>query len=209
MWYGGTLTTAASSSPAPPNSSELTRYDARLRCRRTAAFGSPVVPLVKSSTAVASASQPQPSVSGTVSSSTAARNASRSMTSMPSIPVEPFGDARTRHHDGRGGALDDRPQSVVGQAVVHRYVRLARDGGAVEGDRDGERVLVHQHDVLALRPGQEGARPAGPMGQLGEGEPSLARSDGDAVAQALPRHLQDHAQVHGDLSRRTGAAWRP
>ena len=87
MWYGGTLTMAASSSPAPPNSTELTRYDARFRCRRTAAFGSPVVPLVKRSTAVASGSHPQPSVSGTVSSATAARNESRSMTSMPSIPV--------------------------------------------------------------------------------------------------------------------------
>ena len=46
MWYGGTLTIAASSSPAPANSTVERMYDARLRWRSTAAFGSPVVPLV-------------------------------------------------------------------------------------------------------------------------------------------------------------------
>ena len=69
MWYGGTLTMVASSSPALPNSSEFTRYEARFRWRSTAAFGSPVVPLVNSSTAVASGSHPQPSVSSIDSSS--------------------------------------------------------------------------------------------------------------------------------------------
>ncbi len=46
MWYGGTLTMAASSSAAPANSTVEMMYEARLRWRSTAAFGSPVVPLV-------------------------------------------------------------------------------------------------------------------------------------------------------------------
>lgn len=59
----------------------------RLRWRNTAALGSPVVPLVNSSTATASGSQPQPSLSGRSSPSTDRRNSSRSTTSMPSTPA--------------------------------------------------------------------------------------------------------------------------
>ena len=93
MWYGGTLTMAASSSPAPANSTELTMYDARFRCRSTAAFGSPVVPLVKRSTAMRRGRSPSRRSPSIASSATAARNASALETSMPSMPVEPLGDA--------------------------------------------------------------------------------------------------------------------
>src|SRR5262245_39549811 len=55
-WYGGTLTSAASSSAAAPNSTEPRMYDTRCLWRSTAAFGGPVVPLVKSRIAISSAS---------------------------------------------------------------------------------------------------------------------------------------------------------
>ena len=56
MWYGGTLTSAASSSPAEANSSVCRTYELRWLWRSTAALGSPVVPEVNSSTPIASLS---------------------------------------------------------------------------------------------------------------------------------------------------------
>ena len=56
MWYGGTLTSAASSSPADAKSSVCRTYELRWLWRSTAAFGSPVVPEVNSSTPIASVS---------------------------------------------------------------------------------------------------------------------------------------------------------
>ena len=55
-WYGGTLTSWASSSPAPMNSTVVRMYEVRWRWRSTAAFGSPVVPLVNSRMAMSSGS---------------------------------------------------------------------------------------------------------------------------------------------------------
>jgi hypothetical protein len=45
-WYGGTLTSTASSGPAPANSTVPITYDVRCRCRSTAALGAAAVPLV-------------------------------------------------------------------------------------------------------------------------------------------------------------------
>ena len=56
MWYGGTLTSAASSSSALAKSSVENTYDVTWRWRSTAAFGSPVVPDVNSMTSTSSVS---------------------------------------------------------------------------------------------------------------------------------------------------------
>ena len=60
MWYGGTLTRTPSLSSAAPNSTEPRMYETRCLWRSTAAFGAPVVPLVKSRIEISSGSMPQP-----------------------------------------------------------------------------------------------------------------------------------------------------
>ena len=200
MWYGGTLTIVAWSSPALPNSREFTRYEARFRWRSTAALGSPVVPLVNSRTAVASGSQPQPSVSSMDSSSTVARKSARSMISMPVDALEARGHPDAGDHDRRRGPLDDRAQPVVGQAVVDRHEGLAGDGGAEQRDRTAGEFSSISTTWSPGWAGQPGAGPAGAVTELAEGEPAVEGTDGHPVAEAVGGHLEDHPHVHGRTS---------
>ena len=86
MWYGGTLTSVASSSSALANSKVANTYDTTWRWRSTAALGSPVVPDVNSMTAVASVSGKP---SGAVASSGADTRASTAFFVTTSRPATP------------------------------------------------------------------------------------------------------------------------
>ena len=91
MWYGGTLTRAASSSAAAANSTEPRMYDTRCLWRSTAALGAPVVPLVKSRTAMSSGSIGQLG-SGVSALRTRDRNSLRAVT----VPWDSDASASTR-----------------------------------------------------------------------------------------------------------------
>ena len=199
MWYGGTLTMVASSSPALPNSSELTRYEARFRWRSTAAFGSPVVPLVNSRTAVASGSQPQPSVSSIDSSSTVARKSARVDELDPVDARQALGHARRRRSPWpapparRSSAAGRRPAGSSPARTACR--RWPTPNSAIGHGRASSR-----RSSTTRSPGwaasQVPARRARWPSSAKVSPPSSG-TDGHPVAEAVGGHLEDHPDVHG------------
>ena len=117
MWYGGTLTSAASSSSALAKSSVENTYDVTWRWRSSAALGSPVVPEVNSITSTSS-------VSGMVS--TVGAPGTPASSSLRGDDLEPVDAVEAADHvvvddgDRRRRPLGDAPQVGVGEAVVQR-----------------------------------------------------------------------------------------
>ena len=143
MWYGGTLTSAASSSSAPMNSTVRSTYDARCRWRRTAALGSPVVPLVNSRIATSSGS------------ATARRRRARRRRPRVELGARHHGDAVDAGDAADLGVVaDDQrrrdagqhgPEPIVGQPVVDRRERHA-------GDRAAEQQRGSVAELTSTRP---------------------------------------------------------
>jgi hypothetical protein len=46
------------------------------------------------------------------------------------------------------------------------------------------------------------------LAEVREGQPPVERADGGAVTESVSRHLDDHAEVHREISPTMGAAWR-
>ena len=156
-WYGGTLTSAASSSSALMKSTVVMTYEARWRWRSTAALGSPVVPLVNSRMAMSSGDAA--SVDGASSGSTASQLLEE-LGAGDQLDTVDLPDARRDgvldHDDGRRGAGEDGRQLVVGQAVVHRHVGHAGDAGTEQEGRHDVRVDVDEADPLDAARGAPG-----------------------------------------------------
>ena len=130
-----------------------------------------------------------------------ARNSSRSMTSMPSMPPRRSATPSPAITMARRRPLDDRPQPVVGEPVVHRHERLAGDGRrrTARSGTAGEFTSTSTTCSPGCG-GQPRAGAPGPVAELGEGEAAVEGAEGDAVAEAVGRHLEDHADVHGRAS---------
>ena len=196
MWYGGTLTSAASSSSAPMNSTVPMTYDVRCRCRSTAAFGSPVVPLVNSRMAISSGS-----ASGCVVDRLDRGDLVEEVASQHQLDTVDRSHP-TRHRvvdddDRRGGTSEDRPQLVVVEAVVDRDEGHAGVAAAEGQRRHDVGADVDQADPLDTALARPRPDAAGAVDQLGVGQP--ARATGPvrgAVAERVGGHLEQHRQVH-------------
>ena len=95
----------------------LMMYEARWRWRSTAAFGSPVVPLVNSRMAMSSGStNGRSSSTGDDASRAVARNSSVVMGLDPVAVVEALHDVGAGDDEARREAADDAVQLVIGQA---------------------------------------------------------------------------------------------
>ena len=109
-------------------------------------MGSPVVPLVKSSTAGSSGSTPP---SASASGPSDAKKAARLDHGQPVDAVAQAGrDRGFDHGQARCGPLQNGGQLGIGEAVVHRHVGNAGQGGGEQAHGDRLGVDVHRHQAL-------------------------------------------------------------
>ena len=129
------------------NSTVLMTYEARWRCRSTAALGSPVVPLVNSRMAMSSGSAIGGVAAGSTPSSSA-RNWRRGTSSTPSSAPTRAGTASST--TTTDGAVRARigAQLVVGEPVVDRDERHPRVAGAEQQRRHDVGADVDEPDLL-------------------------------------------------------------
>jgi hypothetical protein len=107
------------------------------------------------------------------------------------------GDDRLLHYSHRRRRPgEDVPQLLVGQPVVQRDERHAGEPGAEQHDRYHVGVDVDQHRPFDPLRADPCAGPPGPVEQLAVREATRARAKGDAVPEALARHLEQHREVH-------------
>ena len=172
-------------------------------------MGSPVVPLVNSSTATASGSQPHPSVSATDSSTAASRKLHRSRTSMPPTPAKRSATPRPAMTTAGAQQGDDGAEAVVGQPVVDRHEGLAgrslRRRGRRARPASSRRSAPRSHRA----PRRAASRPGGRGGRARRRSCPLDRSDGGTVTEVVGRHLQDHPDVHVELQSEEGSGLAP
>ena len=153
MWYGGTATSAASSSSALPSSTVEKMYVARFSCRRTAGFRPP--------RGAAREQQDGDRLRidvdrddivgrgrGRGCSDVFEEHISLDQLDPLDRGLEPVGHTGPDDRRRRRGAGHDRAELFIRQPVVHRNEGTAGESGTEEADRHRLGVHVDQHDAL-------------------------------------------------------------
>ena len=109
-------------------------------------MGSPVVPLVNSSTAGSSGSTPPGAVAS--GPSDAKKAARLTMAQTVDAVAQAGRDRRLDHGQAGCGPLQNGDQLGVGEAVVHRHVGNAGQGGGEQADGDRLGVHIDRHQAL-------------------------------------------------------------
>ena len=147
-WYGGTLTSAASSSSAPMKSTVLITYEREVAVAQHGRLGVAGGPAGEQQDGDVLGVERTVAAASSATTSSSARNSARGTSSTPSMAPTRAGNGVLDHDDGRCGAGEDVAELVVGQPVVHRDERQAGEAGAEQQRGHDVRVDVDEADPL-------------------------------------------------------------